>query len=70
MSDQQQALAALVDRVVVDYDLNPEQAGALLNVAASWAMEGMNLTEAELRVGAELILGRIDFDQARRNVGA
>lgn len=49
--------------------LTAEQAQAMRNVAASWAMENMAPTVEELRVGAELVAGRIGFDQARRQLG-
>jgi hypothetical protein len=49
--------------------LTQQQTHGLRNIAASWAMEGMALTLGELRVGAELAAGRIDFAEARRRVG-
>jgi hypothetical protein len=49
--------------------LTPAQAQAMRNVAASWAMENMAPTVEQLRVGAELVAGRIDFDEARRQLG-
>ncbi|SOD72904.1 hypothetical protein SAMN05892883_2220 [Jatrophihabitans sp. GAS493] len=49
--------------------LTAEQAQAMRNVAASWAMENMAPTVEELRVGAELVAGRIDFAEARRQLG-
>ena len=49
--------------------LTREQTHGLRNIAASWAMEGMALTLEELRVGAELAAGRIDFAEYRRRLG-
>jgi hypothetical protein len=49
--------------------LTQEQMHNFRNVAASMAMEGMPLTLEELRVGAELAAGRIDFAEYRRRLG-
>lgn len=49
--------------------LDRQQTLALRNIAASWAMEGMILTEQELQVGAEVVAGRLSFDEARRALG-
>ena len=49
--------------------LSQEQTHNFRNVAASMAMEGMALTLEELRVGAELAAGRIDFAEYRRRLG-
>lgn len=58
-----------VDDIAKAAGLTAEQAQAMRNVAASWAMENMAPTVAEMRVGAELVAGRIDFDEARRQLG-
>lgn len=49
--------------------LTREQMHNFTNVAASMAMEGMPLTLDELRVGAGLAAGRIDFAEYRRRLG-
>jgi hypothetical protein len=49
--------------------LTQQQTHEFRNVAASMAMEGMPLTLEELRVGAELAAGRIDFAEYRRRLG-
>ncbi len=36
---------------------------------ASWAMEGQVATVEEMRAGAELAAGRIDFAEYRRRLG-
>ncbi len=49
--------------------LTPEQMHNFTNVFASMTMEGMPLTLDELRLGAELAAGRIDFAEYRRRLG-
>jgi hypothetical protein len=49
--------------------LTAEQTHEFRNVAASMAMEGMPLTLDELRIGAELAAGRIEFAEYRRRLG-
>lgn len=39
------------------------------NGVASWAMEGQVATVEEMRAGAELAAGRIDFAEYRRRLG-
>jgi hypothetical protein len=58
-----------VNDVAREAGLTQEQTHNLRNVAASMAMEGMALTLEELRVGAELAAGRIDFAEYRRRLG-
>ena len=59
-----------VNNVAGEAGLTHEQMHSFRNVAASMAMEGMPLTLEELRVGAEVAAGRIDFAEARRRLGA
>jgi hypothetical protein len=58
-----------VDDVAREAGLTPEQTRNFRNIAASMAMEAMPLTLEELRVGAELAAGRIDFAEYRRRLG-
>lgn len=65
----QPATESEVDDIARAAGLTAEQVQAMRNVAASWAMENMAPTVEELRVGAELAAGRINFAEARRQLG-
>ena len=58
-----------VESVAHEAGLDDAQTRAFRSSAASWAMEGMMPTLAELRVGAEVAAGRLTFDEARRKLG-
>ena len=58
-----------IEAVIVEANLTQEQAGRFRSDVASMAMEGMTVTITEMRAGAELVAGRIDFDEYRRRVG-
>lgn len=60
---------SVVNDVARAAGLTQQQTHNFRNVAASSAMEGMPLTIEELRVGAEVAAGRIDFAEARRRLG-
>jgi hypothetical protein len=58
-----------VDAIALEAGLTPAQTASLGSTVASWAMEGMRFSSAELRVLAELTAGRIDFAEYRRRLG-
>lgn len=58
-----------VDDVARAAGLSQNQTAQLKNIAASWAMEGMTPTVEDLRLDAELLAGRIDVAEARRQLG-
>jgi hypothetical protein len=58
----------LVDVVAREAGLSQAQTLAFRNTITSWAMEGLVSTEREMRVGAEVVAGRLDFDTALRQL--
>lgn len=46
--------------------LNPDQRHKLDNLIASWRMENMQLSDAEIDVLARYVLGEIDATERRR----
>jgi hypothetical protein len=66
MSTSEDLDAAAIAR---EAGLDERQTFEFRNGVASWAMEGQVLTVEEMRAGAELAAGRIDFAEYRRRLG-
>jgi hypothetical protein len=58
-----------IESVIAEAGLTPEQAVRFRSDLASMAMERMIVTVTEMRAGAELAAGRIDFAEYRLRVG-
>ncbi len=58
-----------VNVVARDVGLDADQTRSLRRNAASWAMAGKTLTADELRAAAEVMTGRLTFDEARNRLG-
>lgn len=59
----------LVDAIADEAGLTGRVRLGFTNTAASWAMEGMDLTREELRIGAEIAAGRLDVASGRQRLG-